>query len=62
MTGAQIERERAKKRSSKANMLNDDEYDEFNNILLNLTISKSDILSGMGFALDYADMASEVLH
>lgn len=60
MTGAQIERERAKARRSKEVSLTDAEYDEFDDILLNLTLSRKDILNGMAFALDFADMALEV--
>ena len=61
MTGAQIERERAKARRSRDNTLTDAEYDEFEDILNNLTVSRKDILTGMAFALDFADMATEVL-
>jgi U2-associated protein SR140 len=61
MTGAQIERERAKVRHSKKNSLSDLEYDEFSEILAKLTVSRSDILNGMGFALDGADMAADIV-
>ena len=61
MTGAQIERERAKSRRSKKNSLTDREHDEFEEILSTLSVSRKDILNGMGFALDFADMATEVV-
>lgn len=60
MTGAQIERERAKARRSKDNSLTDLECEEFEDILNNLTIARKDIITGMAFALDFADMATEV--
>ena len=61
MTGAQIEREKAKHRRSRDNYLTDMEHDEFKDILDNLTVSKKDVLNGMTFALDFADFSGEVL-
>lgn len=61
MTGAQIERERAKTRRSKKNSLTDEEHNEFEEILSTLSVSRKVILNGMGFALDFADMSTEVV-
>jgi hypothetical protein len=61
MTGAQIERERAKNKKTKKYSLSDSEYDEFNDMLQILTISRMQIQEAMGFALDFADMSSEVV-
>ena len=59
-TGAQIERERANEKKRRTNMLSEYEREEFEDYLDNLTVERSRILEAMGFALDFADMASEV--
>ncbi len=59
-TGAQIERERANEKKRRTNMLSEYEREEFEDYLDNLTVERGRVLEAMGFALDFADMASEV--
>jgi U2-associated protein SR140 len=64
MTGAQIERARAKERGSKLinQTLSDDEFDEFTEILQTLTISRNDIKYAMGFAYDKVEAAEDIVN
>ena len=61
MTGAQIERLRAKERGSRKANLSDDQYDELEQRLQSLTVSRVSIMEAMGLALDNADAAEEVV-
>ena len=60
MTGAQIERERAKEKRKRGNALSDMEVEELEDLLSTLTVDRKQIREAMGFALDFADLASEV--
>ena len=61
MTGAQIERAKAKRRGT-ANraVLREDDYFHFIDILRDLTVDRESIKRAMGFALDNADAYEEV--
>ena len=61
MTGAQIERQKAKDRGAKRAQLSDDTYAEFEGLLQQLSISREVIVQAMGLALDHADAAEEVV-
>lgn len=62
MTGAQIEREKSKKRKKKNNKaLSDEDYNEFELILKNITISKESIKHAMGFTFDKIDSSKEIV-
>lgn len=60
MTGAQIERERAKDRQARKYMMTESEREDFKHILDNITVEKKKILDAMTFAFDIVEMASEV--
>ncbi len=60
MTGAQIERMRAKDRGNRRAHLSDETYDDFENMLQKLSVSKLAIMEAMGLALDNVDAAEEV--
>eukprot|EP01041_Mallomonas_annulata_P005425 gene5425-10875_t len=61
MTGAQIERMRAKERGNHRAYLSDDTYDEFEGMLQKLSVGRGSIVEAMGIALDNADCAEEVV-
>ena len=61
MTGAQIERARAKERGSRGARLSQRKYDEFSTILSSLELSKSSICNAMGFALDHTEAAEDIV-
>ena len=60
MTGAQIERLRNAERSWRKARLSDDQYDELESLLQNITVSRKAIVQTMGLALDNVDAAEEV--
>ena len=60
MTGAQIERAKARDRGQMKVSLTDTQFDELESRLHSLTVSRQDILEVMGLALDNADAAEEV--
>lgn len=64
MTGAQIERIKAQERGKVSSLhsipLTEDEYDDFEEILQNITLCKEDIKVAMGFAYDKIESAEEV--
>ena len=59
MTGAQIEQAKTK---SKQKQLSQRSFNEFNDVLLNLTISNIHIKAAMGFAFDHVESAEEVIN
>lgn len=63
MTGAQIERAKAKQRgrSTRATLSNED-YDIFKDMLYHLTTDRSSIKQAMGFALDNTEAYEEVVN
>ena len=60
MTGTQIEQAKIKS-VSKQKQLSQRAFNEFNDILLNLTISNLNIKSAMGFAFDHAESAEQII-
>ena len=65
MTGAQIERAKANERAkakSKQRQLSQRSYNQFKDILLNLTISNSQIKFAMGFVYDHVESADEIIN
>lgn len=61
MTGAQIERERKKKQSREKRLLCSEDYDDWLDIVRRVTLSREDVKSAMGFAMDNAECAEDVL-
>jgi hypothetical protein len=62
MTGAQIERERAKDRLARKYLMTESERGEFKHILETITVERKKILDATTFAFDIVEMASEVMH
>lgn len=63
MTGAQIERARAKEKGVAvvgSVLLKDDDYDEFEAMLHGLSVSRPLIKAAMGFAFDKVESAKEI--
>jgi hypothetical protein len=60
MTGAQIEREKAKKRLEELSRLRKDDYEEWKEKLRTLDLSRTRIKEAMGFAFDKIESADEV--
>lgn len=62
MTGAQIERARAQERSLSSNKssLTDEEYEEFRDMLLRLSLSRYDVKNAMAFMYDKVESAKEL--
>lgn len=60
MTGAQIEREKAKRRLEEQARLRRDDYIEWKFKLANLDLSRESIKTAMGFAYDKVESAEEV--
>jgi U2-associated protein SR140 len=60
MTGAQIERIRAKERLTRQAMLNEEDYDEFQDLLRDLTLSRRPIKVAMGFAYDKVESSEDI--
>lgn len=60
MTGAQIERERTKKRLMELARLSRDDYQEWKRKLQALDLSRESIKQAMGFAFDKVESAEEV--
>ena len=61
MTGAQIERNRAKERSRRHTRLGKREYEEFKNMLQNIDLSRNKIKRTMGFAYDNIECGEEIV-
>lgn len=60
MTGAQIEREKAKKRLEHLAKLSREDYQEWKGKLQELNLSRESIKQAMGFAYDKIESAEEV--
>jgi hypothetical protein len=60
MTGAQIERERAKKRLQEQARLGREDYQTWKDKLQQLDLSRQKIKEAMGFAFDKIESAEEV--
>lgn len=60
MTGAQIERERTKKRLLELARLGKEDYEEWKRKLQALDLSRESIKQAMGFAFDKVESADEV--
>lgn len=61
MTGAQIERARAKERMLRLARLSRDDYSHFKEVLSEVSLSRLSIKKAMGFAFDKIESAEEVL-
>lgn len=61
MTGAQIEKAKARRRGTAPKAyLSDDDHDYFTDLLQTLTVDRERIKEAMGFALDHAEAYEEV--
>jgi U2-associated protein SR140 len=61
MTGAQIERVKARDRNSRGKRLSRLEYESFERMLRDLDLSRTRIKDAMGFAYDHVDCAEDIV-
>jgi hypothetical protein len=61
MTGAQIERQRAKERSRNKARLSREDEKTFSRLLSSLTVGRESIRVAMGFAFDHAESCEEIV-